>query len=253
MNFPVGARFFCNAEKRHRKQNRDSTLISDTIDRRIKHKIYVTKSDARKLLDWADSFSKMAFDYEKRNSKSKRYSKIRSIVERFDSKIRKSKTKKLSRRSTYMEEDGFNYSLQAQDELDAKHRNLYERYKEGDQEAYKQAVELEEQYELRTDVQSRQKVYGNDRRIHPRRTEDENDVHGASKLYKPNGDLRKIYRERGRNQEDGFNYSLQSQEDYINHLDQAVKLAENIIKVGASRDYCVIVYLRVNLNLASRM
>ena len=41
-----------------------------------------------------------------------------------------------------MEEDGFNYSLQDRDELDAKHRDLYERYKEGDQEAYEEAVEL---------------------------------------------------------------------------------------------------------------
>ena len=124
-------------------QNRDRTLISDTIDK-TDEKIYITESNARKLLDWADSFSKMAFDYEKRNSKSKRYSKIRSIVERFDSKIRKSKTKKLSRRSTYMEEDGFNYSLQDRDELDAKHKDLYERYKEGDKEAYEEAVELVE-------------------------------------------------------------------------------------------------------------
>ena len=44
--------------------------------------------------------------------------------------------------SSQEKEDGFNYSLQHRDDLDAKHRDLYERYKEGDKKAYEEAVEL---------------------------------------------------------------------------------------------------------------
>ncbi len=139
-----------NAEKRHRKQNRDGTLISDTIDRRIKHKIYITESTANNLLDFADLFSDVVVAYEEENRISRHSERLFSLyasaktARRRNHLISKSQISRAgdSYSSSQKEEDGFNYSLQSQDELDAKHKDLYERYKTGDKEAYEEAVEL---------------------------------------------------------------------------------------------------------------
>ena len=105
---------------------RKTLTISGTEDI-IARKIYITNpiySDLKVL--------KNAFIYEKNGKTHRNISIYRQ----------KGNTKNNSINSTYTEEESFNYSLQARDELDAKHRDLYERYKEGDQEAYQEAVEI---------------------------------------------------------------------------------------------------------------
>ena len=72
-------------------QNRDRTLISDTIDRRIKHKIYITESNARKLLDWADSFSKMALIMKKEIQSQKGIRKYAPLLKDLIVKLEKAK------------------------------------------------------------------------------------------------------------------------------------------------------------------